>query len=80
MPVPPAPSNENKSVKEYLYDYLNSSKFINIINKVYDNNIYYRVNNTKNSCIQNSLFAIAKILENLSFNDRIFKNLIYKGI
>ena len=80
LPVPPAPSNENKSVKEYLYDYFNNSKFINIINKVYDNNIYYKANNTKNKLIQNSLFAIAKIIENLSFKERKFKNLINKGI
>ena len=72
-PVPP--SNDSKNVQEYLRELLSSSKFIHIINKLYDNNVYNSSKYySKNFRHGYGLFAIAKTLEDLSSNKRFFNN------
>ena len=72
--------SKNNNVKEYLRKLFKSPKFINIINKIYDNNVY---NWAKQYSEKSNffplrhgygLFAVAKILEDLSLNKRYFKN------
>jgi len=76
-PVPP--SKDNNNANEYLRQLFRSSKFINIINQIYDSKVY-------NWAMQYSkktnyfplrhgygLYAIAKTLEDLSLNKRYFK-------
>lgn len=58
----------NNNIKEYLKRYFNNSKFNNSFNKVYDSNIYYKVNKTDSIFHQNSLFAVVKVIEDLSSN------------
>ena len=59
---------EIQNVTEYLKDYFNSSKLIEIFNKFYDESIYYKAVKSKKIYRQNSIFAVAKILEDLYFN------------
>ena len=73
-PVPP--SNDSKNVKEYLKELFCSSKFIHIINQIYDSNIYNCSNYyNKNMRHGYGLLAIAKTLEDLSLNKMYFNNL-----
>ena len=78
--VSPIPhSNENNDVNEYLRNLFRSSKFIEIINNIYDNNVYNWVNEYYNKSNYfplrhvYSLYAIATIYEKLS-SGKIIKN------
>jgi hypothetical protein len=80
---PVSPSNDTKSVKEYLTELCRSSKFIHIINQLYDNNIYncskyINTNSTDFGHIY-ALFAVAKTLEDLSLNKRYLNNINIKN-
>jgi hypothetical protein len=69
-PIHPAsPAKENHNITEYLKYYFNSSKLIKIINKVYDKNIYYKAKKSKKNYREISLYAVAKILEDLSMKN-----------
>ena len=75
MPAHPSSfSKKNKNVTEYLKDYFKSSKFIKIFNKIYDKNIYYKARKSNKIYRETSLFAVARIIKDLSFKDRFFKN------
>ena len=75
-PVPPSKDN---NAKEYLSKIYNSQKFINIINQLYNNNVFnwtkaYSEKTTfYPSRNRYGLFAIAKTLEDISKNKRYFK-------
>ena len=75
---PVQPSSKNKNVEEYLNELFKSSKFIHRINKLYDNTVYnWAIEYIKKSNFfplrhGYGLFAIAKILEDLSLNERYF--------
>ena len=77
---PILPSNDNKNVNEYLRELFKTSKFINIINRLYDNNVYnWAKEYSKKSNYYPlrhgyALFAIAKTLEDLSLNERYFNS------
>ena len=78
-------SHDNRNVYEYLKELFKSSKYIHILKKIYDNNIYnwanvYSYQTNYHPLSQHyALFAIAITLENLSFNkgngDNIFHNI-----
>lgn len=77
-PVPP--SKDNINVEKYLREKFKSSKFIKLINQIYNNKVY---NWAKKFSIGTNfhplrhgygLFAIAKTLEDLSLNKRFIKN------
>jgi len=78
------PSKDNNAI-EYLRKIFKSSKFINIINQIYDNKVYNWAK--QYSTISNyfpfrhgyGLYAVAKTIENLLLNKRHFKNLDYKN-
>ena len=79
--VSPIPnSNEKKNVNEYLRDLFKSSKFIEIINKIYDNNVYnwakkyYQKSNYFPLRHGYSLYSISIIYENLLKKKRIINN------
>ena len=67
-------SNETKTVQEYLRKLLKSSKFIHIINQLYDSNITSKLY-SKNLRNVYGLFAIANTLKDLSLNKRNFNHL-----
>ena len=69
-------SKNDKNIDEYLKDYFNNSIFINIFNKVYDDNIYYNIKKINSSFYKIGLFAVAKIIEDLSFNNKNFNQCI----
>ena len=78
---PTPPSNDNKKVNQYLTELFKSSKFIHLINQVYDNNVYnWAKEYSKNSNFYPlrhgyGLFAVAKTLEDLSLNERYISNI-----
>ena len=80
-----SPSKEN-NVNEYLRKIFKSSKFIDIINQIYNENVYNWAKKyskiTKYFPLRHGygLFAIAKILEDLSINKRYFQNLNCKSV
>ena len=69
-PVPQ--SNENNNVNEYLRNVFKSSKFIKIINEIYDNNVYNWANEYRNKSNYfplrhyYGLYAISTIYEKIS--------------
>ena len=65
---------EIENVTEYLKYYFNSSKHFEIFNKFYDKSIYYKAIKSKKIYRQISIFAVAKILEDLCFNQRNFRS------
>lgn len=75
---PVHPSKDNNA-KEYLRKLFNSPKFINIINQLYNNNVFnwtkaYSEKTTfYPSRNRYGLFAVAKTLEDISKNKRYFK-------
>ena len=75
---PAPPSNDNKKVDQYLNELFKSSKFIHLINQVYDKNVYnWAKEYSKKSKFHPlrhgyGLFAVAKTLEDLSLNERYF--------
>lgn len=75
-PVPPSKDN---NAKDYLRKIFNSPKFINIINQLYNNNVFnwtkaYSEKTTfYPSRNRYGLFAVAKTLEDISKNKRYFK-------
>jgi hypothetical protein len=75
-PVPP--SNDNTTVEAYLREMFNSSKFKETINKVYDSVVYdWAKEYSKKSNYHPlrhgyGLYAVVKILEDLSLNEKIF--------
>ena len=79
------PSNEN-NVNEYFRTIFKSQKFIDIINQIYNENVYNWAKkysrNTKYFNFRHGygLFAIAKIFEDLSINKRYFQNLDCKNV
>jgi hypothetical protein len=79
------PSKEN-NVNEYLRKIFKSPKFIDIINKIYNENVYNWARDysrkTKFFPLRHGygLFAIAKIWEDLSINKRYFQNIDCKTI
>ena len=81
---PVHPSKNNNAYK-YLLILFKSQKFINIINQIYDNNVYNWAK--KYSKKSNyfplrhgyGLFAIAKTLEDLSINKRYFEKVCKNG-
>ena len=74
-PVPP--SNDKTTVEEYLREMFNSSKFKETLNKAYDNVVYdwaKEFSKKTNFCPLRhgyGLYAIVKILEDLSLNEKI---------
>ena len=79
--VSPIPnSNEKKNVNEYLRDLFKSSKFIEIINKIYDNNVYnwakeyYQKSNYFPLRHGYGLYSISVIYEKLLKKKRIINN------
>ena len=76
---PVLPSKNDNNFNRYLRNLFKSTKFIDIINQIYDNNVY----NWAKQYSQKSnyfplrhvygLFAVAKKLEDLSINKRYFK-------
>ena len=75
----PVPPSKNNNAKEYLRKLFNSTKFIKIINQIYNNNVF---NWTKSysekttfypSRNRYGLFAVGKTLEDISINKRYFK-------
>ena len=72
---PVHPSKES-NVEEYLRKLFKSSKFINFINKIYDNNVYNWAKlyskKTKYNPLRHgyALLAVAKTLEDISINKR----------
>ena len=79
-----SPSKDNDA-NEYFRKLFNSPKFINIINQIYDNNVYnWAKQYSKKSNYfplthGYGLYAVAKTLEDLSLNKKYFKNLEYKN-
>jgi len=79
------PSSKEKYPNEYLRKIFKSQKFINIINQIYDKNIYKWAKeyskNYKFFPLRHGygLFAVAKTLEDLSINKRYYKNLDCKN-
>ena len=79
-----SPSKDNDA-KEYLRKLFKSPKFIKIINQIYDNNVYnWAKQYSKKSNYfplrhGYGLYAVAKILEDISLNKKYFKNLDYKN-
>ena len=77
---PVSSSKVNKNYEEYLRELFKSSKFIQIINQLYDKNIYnWAKKYSKKSNYHPlrhgyGLFAIVKTLEDLSLNKKYFKN------
>ena len=75
-PVPS--SNDKATVEAYLREMFNSSKFKETINKVYDNIVYdWAKEYSKKSNYHPlwhgyGLYAIVKILDDLSLNEKIF--------
>ena len=75
---PVAPSNETTTVEEYLRKMFNSSKFKETFNKLYDNVVYdWAKEYSKKSNYHPlrhgyGLYAVVKILEDLSLNEKIF--------
>jgi hypothetical protein len=74
-----SPSKDNNP-DEYLRKLFNSTKFINIINQIYDNQVYNWAKQYSNKSnyfpLRHGywLYAVAKTLEDLSLNKRYFKN------
>lgn len=72
----PVPPSKESNVEEYLRKLFKSSKFINFINKIYDNNVYNWAKldskKTKYNPLRHgyALFAVAKTLEDISINKR----------
>ena len=79
------PPSKNSKVNEYLRKIFKSPKFINIINQIYDNNVYnWAKQYSKKSNYfplrhGYGLYAVAKTLEDLSLNKRYLKNLNCKN-
>jgi hypothetical protein len=79
------PSKEN-NVNEYLRKIFKSPKFIDIINKIYNKNVYNWARDYSRKIkffpLRHGygLFAIAKIWEDLSINKRYFQNIDCKTI
>ena len=75
-----APPSKDNNPDEYLRKLFNSSNFINIVNQIYDNQVYNWAkqysNISKYFPLRHGygLYAFAKTLEDLSFNKRYFKN------
>lgn len=78
-PVPP--SKDHLNVEKYLRQLFKSSKFIQLINKIYNNKVYNWASIfSKGKTIQPlkhgyGLFAVAKTIEDLSLNKIYIKNL-----
>jgi hypothetical protein len=79
------PSSKETYPNEYLRKIFKSQKFINIINQIYDKNVYrwakkysktYKFFPLRHGY---GLFAIAKTLEDISINKRYYKNLDSKN-
>lgn len=70
-PISPQSSskiNRNIKIKGYLIDYFNNPNFINNVNQIYDNSIYFRAKKGLLDIKIISLIAVEKILKDLSFN------------
>jgi hypothetical protein len=80
-----APPSKDNYANDYLRKLFNSTKFINIINQIYDNKVYIWAKQysekTKYFPLRHfyGLYAIAKTLEDISLNKRYFKNLDCKN-
>jgi hypothetical protein len=74
-----APSSKDNNANEYLIKLFKSPKFINIINQIYDNNVYIwaKQYSKKSNYFPfrhwYGLYAVAKTLKDLSLNKRFFK-------
>ena len=72
----PIPPSKESNVEEYLRKLFKSSKFINFINQIYDNNVYNWAKLYSKKAKFNplrhgyALFAVAKTLEDISINKR----------
>ena len=77
---PTSSFNNYQNINTYLIELFKSAKFINFLNKIYDNNVYNWAN--KYSTLSNyfplrhhyALLAIVVTIENLSLNEKYMKN------